>query len=126
MGAVVGAVVVAVVVAVAVVVVVGVVVGVGVAVVVGVGVALMFPSSDASDYEHEPRRSLATWLHAWSEPKLRADLDAPPPLPDHLVGVCGTCGGSGVRSEHALPAPYASEPCSECAERPAVSTPRTA
>ena len=95
-------------------------------VVVGVGVALMFPSSDASDYEHEPRRSLATWLHAWSEPKLRADLDAPPPLPDHLVGVCGTCGGSGVRSEHALPAPYASEPCSECAERPAVSTPRTA
>lgn len=36
-----------------------------------------FLSSDASDYEHEPRRTLARWLFEHSVPKLRADLEAP-------------------------------------------------
>ena len=79
-----------------------------------------FRASDASDYEHEPRRSLAVWLFAHSQPKLRADLEAP--MPRAMAGVgyalaapeCLVCGDSCVCSEHALPAPYATEPCGEC------------
>ena len=44
-----------------------------------------FRASDASDYEHEPRRSLAVWLFAHSQPKLRADLEAP--MPRAMAGV---------------------------------------
>lgn len=75
--------------------------------------------SNASYGEPDAPRELRVWLFAWSEPKLRADLDAPPPMPEWLVGVCGECDGTGVRSEHALPGTYGVEPCRACGVRSA-------
>ena len=75
----------------------------------------MFSYSDRSDYELEPRRSVALWLFHHSEPKLRADLDAP--VLDKDEPICPACGDTGIRSYHDLPGSYGVEPCGNCWER---------
>ena len=53
----------------------------------------MFSYSDASDYTLEPRRSVALWLFHHSEPKLRADLDAP----------CSACSEPSTTKDEVMP-----------------------
>ena len=53
----------------------------------------MFSYSDRSDYEFEPRHSLALWLFHHSEPKLRADLDAP----------CSACSETSTTKDEVMP-----------------------
>lgn len=59
-------------------------------------------------------RPLVAWMFAWSEPKLRADLDAPVPQDDAQDDApCPACDGHGF-IDHC--GPLQGEPCAECQE----------